>query len=138
MAELDLQHFLPYLLAQTAERSSQGFARVYKDRYGMLRTDWRVLFHLGIFGDMTAREICARAGLHKTKVSRAVARLEERRFLKRSSDPSDRRVEHLTLTAQGRSAYVDLRDFAATYEIGLLRNLSETEAKTLKALLLKL
>ena len=44
----DLQLFLPYLLNQAAEESSLSFQRVYKDRYGMLRTEWRVLFHLGI------------------------------------------------------------------------------------------
>ena len=41
----DLQLFLPYLLNQAAEESSLSFQRVYKDRYGMLRTEWRVLFH---------------------------------------------------------------------------------------------
>ena len=63
----DLQLFLPYLLNQAAEESSLSFQRVYKDRYGMLRTEWRVLFHLGIFGQMTARDIGLRARLHKTK-----------------------------------------------------------------------
>ena len=44
--------FLPYLLAMAAEKTSQEFQRYYKDRYGMLRTEWRVLFHLGCYGDM--------------------------------------------------------------------------------------
>ena len=61
----DLQLFLPYLLNQAAEESSLSFQRVYKDRYGMLRTEWRVLFHLGLFGRMTARDIGLRAKLHK-------------------------------------------------------------------------
>jgi DNA-binding MarR family transcriptional regulator len=49
----------------------------------MLRTEWRVLFHLGRYGAMSAREISRRAGIHKTKVSRAVAALERKRFLER-------------------------------------------------------
>ncbi|MEM9195855.1 MAG: thiamine pyrophosphate-dependent enzyme [Myxococcota bacterium] len=33
----------------------------------MLRTEWRVLFHLGRRPDMTAKDICTQAKLHKTK-----------------------------------------------------------------------
>ena len=79
--DFDLQNFLPYLLNQAAEESSLAFQQVYKDRYGMLRTEWRVLFHLGLYGRLTAKDIGARSKMHKTKISRAVQRLEERRFL---------------------------------------------------------
>ena len=73
--EFDLQDFLPYLLNQAAEVSSLEFQQVYRDRYGMLRTEWRVLFHLGLYGTMTAAQIGSRAKMHKTKISRAVQRL---------------------------------------------------------------
>ena len=46
--EFNLHDFLPYLLNQAAEESSLAFQQIYKGRYGMLRTEWRVLFHLGI------------------------------------------------------------------------------------------
>ena len=59
--DFDLQNFLPYLLNQAAEESSLAFQNIYKDRYGMLRTEWRVLFHLGIYGRLTAKEICERS-----------------------------------------------------------------------------
>ena len=66
--DFDLQDFLPYLLNQAAETSSLAFQQVYKGRYGMLRTEWRVLFHLGRYGRMTAKEIGQRAKTHKTKI----------------------------------------------------------------------
>ena len=89
--DFDLRFFLPYLLNQAAEESSLAFQQVYKGRYGMLRTEWRVLFHLGIYGEMTAKEIGERARMHKTKISRAVQRLADRRFLgeKRSRPIAD-------------------------------------------------
>ena len=43
-----MQDFLPYLLNHAAEEVGQGFGRIYQDRYGMLRTEWRVLAHLGM------------------------------------------------------------------------------------------
>lgn len=133
--DFDLQLFLPYLLNQAAEESSLAFQRVYKSRYGMLRTEWRVLFHLGIYGRMTATEIGQRARTHKTKISRAVQKLAERRFLQRSRDESDRRSEHLELTPAGLAAYRDLREVAREYDAALVRDLSEEEAAVLRRLL---
>ena len=68
-----VQDFLPYLLNRAAEDSSLAFQTLYKGRYGMLRTEWRVLFHLGMYHRMTARDISTRTQLHKTKPNRAVA-----------------------------------------------------------------
>lgn len=138
MSSFDLESFLPYLLNQAAEASSLEFQQVYKDRYGMLRNEWRVLFHLGMYGEMTASGIGARAGLHKTKISRAVAKLEARRFLQRSRDGGDRRVEHLRLTDQGRAAYDDLRKVAEHYDAALIGGMSKTDAGRLKDLLKQL
>lgn len=134
----DLQDFLPYLLNQAAERSGQEFQRVYKERYGMLRTEWQVLFHLGIYDQMTAKGISERASIHKTKVSRAVQRLEERRFLTRRQDARDRRVEHLELTAAGRAAHSDLQEVAQSYEQRLLDGYSAEEIEQLRGTLQKL
>ncbi|TNF17696.1 MAG: MarR family transcriptional regulator [Rhodobacteraceae bacterium] len=136
--DFDLHLFLPYLLNQAAEAASYGFQRIYKDRYGMLRTDWRVLFHLGIHGRMTARDIGRMARVHKTKISRAVARLEARRFLQREEDPADRRIENLTLTPAGQAAYRDLHAVAESYEADLLRDLAPGEAEVLRKVLHRL
>ena len=51
---------------------------------------------------MTATEVGVHSTMHKTKVSRAVFALEQRRWLKRTQDDGDRRVEHLELTAPGQ------------------------------------
>ncbi len=134
----DLQDFLPYLLNQAAEASSLEFQKYYKNRYGMLRTEWRVLFHLGLYGQLTASEIGQRARMHKTKISRAVHRLTERRFVTRRRDEDDRRVEHLALTRQGQAAYAELRDVAQRYDAELLNALDPAEAELLRRVLRKL
>lgn len=135
MSNFDLEGFLPYLLNQAAEAASLEFQQVYKDRYGMLRNEWRVLFHLGQFGEMTASEISARAGLHKTKISRAVAKLESRRFLLRRRDAQDRRVERLELAPAGRAAFDDLRRVAERYDGALIEALPPEDAARLREML---
>ncbi|MFD3190016.1 MarR family winged helix-turn-helix transcriptional regulator [Sedimentitalea sp. HM32M-2] len=136
--DFDLQNFLPYLLNQAAEESSLAFQRVYKGRYGMLRTEWRVLFHLGMYGQMTARDIGAEARIHKTKVSRAVHKLVQRRFLTRTRDERDRRSEKLDLTAAGRAAYHELRIVAMRYDATLADGFTADEVALLRRMLRQL
>ena len=133
--EFSLHEFLPYLLNQAAEESSLAFQQIYKSRYGMLRTEWRVLFHLGMYGQMTAKDIGGRAKIHKTKVSRAVQKLADRRYLTRTRDRTDRRSEKLELTAAGDAAYKELRQVALDYDRELTRTFDESENQLLRKML---
>ncbi|MEQ9695355.1 MarR family winged helix-turn-helix transcriptional regulator [Shimia sp. SDUM112013] len=134
----DLQVFLPYLLNQAAEESSLAFTKVYKNKYGMLRTEWRVLFHLGSFGRMNATEVGARSKIHKTKISRAVQKLVEKRFVTRERSEDDRRQEFLTLTPLGQTAYADLRKVARDYDAALCAKFTEDEVVLLRKMLRRL
>ena len=136
--DFDLRNFLPFLLNQAAEESSLEFQRVYKNRYGMLRTEWRVLFHLGIHGEITAKEIGERAKIHKTKVSRAVHKLAQRRYLTRERDDKDRRVERLALTTAGFAVYRELRGIAEQYDAKLASHFTKGEAALLRMMLRRL
>ena len=113
---LELEGFLPYRLYHVADLVSREFARIYKDRFGLTRPEWRVLAGLGQHGAMTATRLGEQSAMHKTKVSRAVAELERRRWLLRTPDESDRRVEHLTLTRAGLSAYREMVPLAREFE----------------------
>jgi DNA-binding MarR family transcriptional regulator len=115
-AAFDLQEFLPYLLNQAAEAASLGFQDVYRQTYGMTRTQWRVMANLGKFGAMTARDICDISHIDKTKVSRAVAGLEQNHMLARTPSAEDRRSEILSLTKKGQAAFLDLGTRAVKYD----------------------
>ena len=134
----ELHDFMPYLLNRAAETTSLEFQKFYKDTYGMLRTEWRVLFHLGRFGDLTAKQICTLADLHKTKVSRAVTALENKRFLSRTQVPTDRRNEILSPTKQGLAAFSDLQTQALTYNEDLMARFTSQEQAVLKRCLTKI
>jgi DNA-binding MarR family transcriptional regulator len=134
----DLADFLPYLMNQAADELSLEFQKIYRGRYGMLRTEWRVLFHLGRYGAMTAKDVCDRARLHKTKVSRAVAALEDKRFVERSVRAEDRRHAELRLTPLGARVFETLRQEAQTYEAALWARLTRTEAEVLHGCLRRL
>ena len=98
----DLERSCP--TASTAPPSSSPCAlpRNTRPQYGLTRPEWRTLAALGSSGRMTATEVGIHSTMHKTKVSRAVFALEQRRWLKRTQDEDDRRIEHLELTAAGQ------------------------------------
>jgi DNA-binding MarR family transcriptional regulator len=132
----DLQEFLPYLLNQAAEAASLGFQDIYRDSYGMTRTQWRVMANLGKFGAMTARDICRISHIEKTKVSRAVTHMERDGLLTRSPSPTDRRAEILSLTEKGQIAFADLGRRAADYDRALRKKLGEKAVRDLDRTLL--
>ncbi|RWM88343.1 MAG: MarR family transcriptional regulator [Mesorhizobium sp.] len=124
---LELESFLPYRLYRLADAVSREFSRVYKDRHGLTRPEWRTLAGLGQHGTMTATALGEQSAMHKTKVSRAVAELERRRWLTRKPDEKDRRIEHLTLTGAGLAAYREMVPLAKAFERELLGRLSAEE-----------
>jgi DNA-binding MarR family transcriptional regulator len=134
----DLEEFLPYLLNQAAEVTSRGFQTQYRDRHGFSRTQWRVLANLGKFGAMTARDICRISHIEKTKVSRAVAGMEQAGLLSRTPSASDRRAEVLLLTDTGRRVFDELGQLAVSFDQDLRASLGQAEAETLTALLRRL
>ncbi len=129
---------MPYLLAQAADMTSHAFQKTYKAKYGMLRTEWRVVFHLGRYGQMTAKDICNRARLHKTKVSRAVHALESKKFLTRKTMPHDRRHEMLALTNTGQKVFDDLYEEAQHFDANLMASFSEEERQMIRGVLIRL
>ncbi len=131
MANFDLEDFLPYRLHQAAELASRRFWRSYKEKYGLTRPEWRVLFNVGQYGPISANEISQRSYLHKTKISRAVTKLEQRRWLRRNEDLADRRRQPLELTPSGRKAFDDLRKMASDYDDWLVEAIGQSKAKSL-------
>lgn len=134
----ELLSFLPYLLNRAADTLSLEFQKYYKGKYGMLRTEWRVLFHLGCYGGMTAKEICDRAGLHKTKVSRAVSALASKRYLTREELETDRRHSVLHLTPSGTRVFADLSQAAQDFDAGIRGGMTSEEAQTLHRCLIRI
>ena len=137
-SEFDLHSFLPFLMHHASEKVSLGFREIYRDRYRMTRSEWRVLATLGQYGALTATEIVTHTGLHKTKVSRAVFSIEKRRWLKRNQDEKDRRIHRLELTGQGMSAFQSLCKAGIAYNRKVRDFLGEDEFKRLSDLLQKL
>jgi DNA-binding MarR family transcriptional regulator len=104
---LELKDFLPHRLNVLSSLISQALTRVYGP-YGIGIPEWRILVTLGQFGVMTGKAIGTHTHMHKTKVSRAVAQLEQRKLLARRANRDDLREAFLSLTPAGRVVYEEL------------------------------
>jgi DNA-binding MarR family transcriptional regulator len=132
---LRLERFLPYRLALLANLVSEGLSDIYGERFGFGIPEWRLIATLGQFGTMTAKQVGNYTHMHKTKVSRAVAHLARRRFLKRRTNRKDKREEHLTLTPQGRAVYEKIAPLALAFARHLYDDIALGDRKTFERVL---
>jgi DNA-binding MarR family transcriptional regulator len=136
--QLDLDTFLPYRLHRVAGALSKQARDVYRRKHWLTVPEWRALATIGQFEKITASGIGAHSDMHKTKVSRAVAALEERRWLVRETNAADRREEFLTLTKLGRKAYDEIVPDLVGFENALTERLGTIASRELLAGLKKL
>jgi DNA-binding MarR family transcriptional regulator len=135
---LRLEEFLPYRLTVVATTVSEGLARVYSDRFQLDIPGWRVIATLGQFTESTATAIGLHSHMHKTKVSRAVADLMQRKLLEKAPNPRDKREALLRLSAEGRRMYEQIVPLAQAFEAQLLARLDAADSAKLDDLLAKL
>ena len=125
--DFDLESFLPYQLSVLAARVSVGFARHYKQAYGISVAEWRVVAHLSRGEAVSVREIHERVNMDKPKVSRAASRLEDAGYVSKVVNAADRRLVELRLTEKGRAMVASLTPVARRYESRLLEAISGEE-----------
>lgn len=111
---LKLDEFLPYRLTVLASLVSQALSQVHAGS-GLGSSEWRILVALGQFEIMTGKAVGLHSQMHKTKVSRAVADLEQRQFVTRRANRSDLRESLLSLTPSGRALYESLAPGALAF-----------------------
>jgi DNA-binding MarR family transcriptional regulator len=105
---------------------------------GLSRDDVTVTVCLSITNATSAQEIVRYTGRPKNSVSRAVAILEERGFLRRYTDARDRRSAKLSLTPRGRRLVDHIADRFVQRDSLMLHPLSEQERRSFNRLLNKI
>jgi len=135
---LSLDGFLPYQLNFLAEQVSRSFSLIYERQFGISIPEWRVVAILGEFGLVTSKQVGERSTMHKTKVSRAVAALEDKGFIRREPNPQDLRESFIALTEKGQSMYQELVPEALAFSNGLRSVLTPPQQQALEEIIQKL
>ncbi|MGB3797118.1 MAG: MarR family winged helix-turn-helix transcriptional regulator [Alteraurantiacibacter sp.] len=134
--DLDFPTFRMALLAKVMDRLT---TRQLSEKFGISYAHWRVLARLGGTGDgATVGLIAEQASADRAEVSRAVSALEKQHLLVRKEDPTDRRMQVLTLTVEGRKLYHKVLATRAEFHCNLTGGLSPDEVAQLDALIDKI
>src|ERR1700722_14458322 len=105
---LQLGDFVPFRLNRLAAEGSEHLAEIYRARFGLDIPECRVMATVGPERGCTAQHIARSTRMHKTRVSRAIAHLEERGLMTRVTSSADRREMELRLTKAGWKLYTEL------------------------------
>lgn len=129
---LDLDRYLPFLLTATANKLSAGASRVYREKFDVGITDWRILAMLAVEPKITAARICSVIGLNKAATSRTLVNLRKRGFVQEShGHNNDKRSTLIELTDAGKEIHDDIMRVALMREQKLLEVFSEAEIEQL-------
>jgi len=132
---LELGNFVPFRLNRLASEVSEHLAGIYRERFGLDVPEWRVMATLGPTTGCTAQYIAGSTRMHKTRVSRAIAHLEERELVTRIPSSNDRREMELRLTKAGRRMYSELVPLALESERRLLACMNRDQLRAFTAAL---
>lgn len=128
---MNLETYLPYKLASTAESFSQKLVDVYGRTHGLSREEWRLLYLLADVEQLTSLELTQRTTLDKVQVSRAAQKLEEKGLINRSIPASDRRLRVYTCSKKGQELFAEIFPKVEAQTEAILCNMSLEDQATL-------
>lgn len=103
--------------------------------FGLSVRDYGLLWQLDTNGPLSQRELGQRHRIDRTTVVAVVDRLEARRLVTRSADPTDRRRHAITLTETGRSLFDDVRPAVEGAEAAFTTSLTPSQRSAMLAAL---
>lgn len=134
--KLDLDQYVPGLLVWLANKMSASASELYRERFDIGVTDWRVLAYVYLYPWCTGTQVCQLIGLDKGAVSRSFSLMEKRGLVERRMDGL-RKVEY-AVTDEGRAMYDAILPLAQAREKALLTGYSKEEKKLLVGMLHRL
>lgn len=128
---------LPYLLASSHHRQLDLFSR-HTARFNIAAREYAALLLLEARSDLWQSQIAETLGMDRTTVTYLVDELEQRGWLVRRRDPSDRRAHVISLTPAGQQALTGIKPAVREAKQELLAPLSDSEQDQLCNLLVRL
>ena len=135
---LDLDDYVPAYFTYLAGKISSSASAIYRPKFGVGITDWRIMALLASQPWIGAARICNAIGLDKAAVSRSVRDLAEAGIIEVRPDEIDQRRQIIALTRKGLSMHDKIVKLAIEREQSLLAEFSAVERKTLVDFLVRL
>ena len=133
----DLRGYLGYCFFKVANRIRAKVDEKLRP-FGVVAPQFGMLRLLDSGGSMTQKELGEFMGMDKATLVRMIDGLEELKFLKRVPSTTDRRINHLVLTAAGRTSMRKMDGARKLAENEFLAVISRAEQRQLRAIVDKL
>jgi MarR family transcriptional regulator, organic hydroperoxide resistance regulator len=132
-----LDDLLPYLMNRLVGRLNQNLGERLRRR-GHSFQDWRILAVLAAHDGITLSQLAEATVIPQPTVSRLVARLERRGFLRRRPGARDSRFIHAWITPRGRAAYRKMLPLAVDEYRGAIAGFGRAETEWLRRATLRM
>ena len=126
MLRENLQRNFGFILHDVARLLRVTYDRRVRD-LGLTRSQWWVLTHLYRKDGLTQSELAEVLELEKPSLCRLLDRLEAKGWVRRETDPGDRRAKRIYLTEQVEPPMQVMREIAAGVREDALSGLSADE-----------
>ena len=123
-----------WLTADTARLFRTVFARRVRE-LGLTRAQWLALTRVNRRPGVSQSELADMMEIEKAPAGRIVDRLQQKGWIERRAEPSDRRVNRIYLTAQGARVHAAIAPLADATVSDALSGLSASEQSRLVALM---
>ena len=101
----DIEEFLTYHLNILARKLSRRHSRFLNENFDMALAEWWLLAQISQHSPTTVRDLAARTLIDKAQVSRGIEQLKLRNYVRRETDPKDKRSALFYITEEGTAAY---------------------------------
>ncbi|HMN71043.1 MAG TPA: MarR family transcriptional regulator [Rhodoblastus sp.] len=135
---LDLDNYAVAYLTWIANKISSSASVIYRKRFGVGVTDWRIMALLAVEPWIPAGRISEVIGFDRAVISRSVAFMQERGLVETRFQDNNFRRQFIALTKAGLELHDQIVDVAREREEFLLAGLSEQERRAAIRLLAKI
>ncbi len=124
---LNMETFVPAYLTFLAQKVSASASALYRPRFGVGITDWRIIALLAVEPWIAPSRICDATGLDKGAVSRSVSGLIEAGLVEQQAESGTQRRLPLALTPKGLGVHDRVVKLAIARQEQLLAGFSAEE-----------
>jgi DNA-binding MarR family transcriptional regulator len=135
---VDLDRYLPALLAWIATKLQRGASQHYRNVFDVGIETWRCLVLLAIESSISAQRISRITGMDKSSVSRCFKSMQAKGLISMALDDADGRLRIARLTPKGRKLHDQMLGIALERDRALVEVLAPQELDTLIGLLRRL
>src|ERR1700683_2009305 len=113
-------------LTQAARAVERAFDEALGEAGGTLPV-WLILLNLKIHRPANQRELAEAVGVREATLTHHLNAMDARGLVTRTRDPANRRIQVVTMTADGEAAFLRLREAAMSFDAQLKAGLSDAD-----------